>query len=331
MPELMSHEPPPPDDEPEPEPEPEPEQEPEPEAVPVRQAAPPAVRRTLGQVITQLLDQAKHLGDAFLKERKDDLIQAADALQIADAKSYEQAAELAKMFQSMLKEADAHFDEDIATAHKLHKSLTTKKNEWCSPLQNALASLKIRAKTWWDEQERLRLEEQRRVEAADRQRREDERRRLEEEARRVEKTDKAAAQEIRQEAAAVDDAPPPPPPPSRAPVVKGMTHRQNWQFRITDKKAFIAAVAGADQMVSLVERRIAEIAAHDPAEGTNAAVVLQELNDLLIAMKGVSPAISLEAVEENAVYMRGRAKTDRNTLKWPGVQIYDAGSTSVRS
>ena len=229
--------------------------------------------------------------EVALEKSRESLVAQAAALQVVDAKSYEQAAELARTFAGMVKDAEAHFDPDIAKAYALHRSLCEKKTSFLAPLKAALDAMKERARAWWDTEEQKRKTEAARLKAIDDKRREDEAARLlaeSEEARKF--GDVAAAVDLAQEAVAVQQEPPPPPPPSSVPrggAARGMTHRANWTFEITDKAAFVKAVA----------------------DGT----------------------ISLEAIQENAVYLRGRAKADKNTLRWPGVRFFNKGSTSVRS
>lgn len=263
------------DREPEPEPEP-PLDEPEPE---------PEAMERIGDIASRVLPADP---EQALESRKDSLVQQAAALQVVDAGSYEKAAELARTFAGMIKDAEAHFDPDIAKANALHKSLCAKKNTFLGPLQTALDALKSRASSWWRTEEQKREAERRRLEEADRQRRIAESLRLEDEARAAAAAGKSErAQELVEEARAVDDAPPPPPPPSTVPKVRGISQRENWTFEVVDKKAFVAAVAAGE--------------------------------------------ISLEAIEPCDVYLRARAKADKNTLKWPGVRFFDKGSVAVRS
>lgn len=314
---TLEHEPEPPlDDEPEP-PEPEPE---------------PPPMELIGDVADRVMGGAD-ARELALASRKQTLVEQADALQVIDATSYEHAAEMAKTFAGMIKDAEAHFDPDIAAANKLHKSLCEKKNTFLEPLQLALDALKTRARSWWNSEEEKRKAEARRLEEADRKRRDDEKRKLEEEARAAEKQgDKTTAADFRQEAAAVDDAPPPPPPPSTAPKVRGFTpNKPNWSFEVFDKSLFVNAVAGVDRMFGIVAGRIVALQAKKPEDTTPAdAAVLEALIDLHIVLKATTGTVPLEAVDYNDVYLRARAKADKNTLKWPGVRFFDKGSTSVR-
>lgn len=303
--------------------EPEPEEPLEPEAEPE-----PDRMEAIGDIATRALGDER---EVVLATRKRTLIEQADALRVVDAASYEKAADLAKTFAGMVKDAEAHFDPDIAKANALHKSLCAKKNDFLAQLVNALEVLKTRASSWYRTEEQKRENERKRLEVEARQRQEAERIRLEAEARVAAAAGKPErAQELREEAQSVEDAPPPPQPVSTVPKVRGISQRENWTFEVHEKKAFVAAVAGTDRMLAEVEARIAVL--RDKKEGTAEDVaVFNALVSLQAALKGVTPTISLEAIEPCDTYLRGRAKTDKNTLKWPGVRFYDKGSVAVRS
>lgn len=268
-----------------------------------------------------------------LVDQRESLLMQADKLQVADAATYERAAELARTFAGWIKQAEAHFDPDIEAAHKLHKSLCDKRSAFVQPLKDALDKMKARAAGWWRGEEEKRQAEQRRREEADRVARDAERQRLQNEAKAKAATgDLEAATDLMQEAKAVDAAPPPPQPPSSAPKVRGMTHKENWTYRVTDKQKLVAAIAGVPSMFAVVDTRIAALTAMEERTAVVTAI-LEVLTELRNDMAQASPAISLEAVQENAIYLRGRAKTDKNTLEWGkyGVHIYDAGTTAVRA
>ena len=97
------------------------------------------------------------------------------------------ADDLAGQIRSAIKEMEAHFNDDIAKAHALHKSLTAKRRVFSDPLNAALKLIKGKIGKWQQEElrkareaeererkareaevERQRLEEAVRLEAAGR-------------------------------------------------------------------------------------------------------------------------------------------------------------------
>lgn len=319
---LQTHEPEPPlDEEPEPpveEPEPEAEPEPEPEAM-----------ERIGNVAARVMQQPNP--ERALETRKDSLVQQAAALQVVDAASYEKAADLARTFAGMLDDAKAYWDPRVAKAHAPWKQACDDRAAFIGPLQAALDALKSRASSWFRTEEQKRETERIELERRAREAQETERKRLEAEAQKARAAGKTErARELKEEARQVEEAPPPPPPPSTVPKVKGISQRENWTFRITDKKAFIAGVAGSDQMLALVDTRLTALRDKEQSTEIDEAIY-KALIEVREAMANITPATSIEAVEENAVYLRGRAKADKNTLRLPGVQIYNAGSVAVRA
>lgn len=233
-------------------------------------------------------------------EQAPTLAQQLEAFQVSDAGTYEQAAELLKVGASGLKVIEGFFDENIARAHATHKGLTQQKAKYYGPLETAVRALKARAVGWAQEQERKREAEQRRLDelaAAERRRQEQaaeaERVRLEAEAKALlEQGNAAAASETLLKAAEVVDEVRNAPPPVAPPV---------------------AAVVPKSKGVSVKANWTYRI--------TDKAAFIRAV---------VDGTIPLDAVVENATYLRGKAKVDKNTLRWPGVSFYDEGSMSVR-
>ena len=162
----------------------------------------------------------------------------AKALKIVDSPSYLSAGELWKSIKDIRKKVADFCDPGIKQAHELHKTLVAKKKEADTPLDNAERIVKRAMSDYDAEQERLRREEQRRLEEI--ARKEEEERRLqeaiaaEEEARRNGATKEVAAQE----AAAIIDEPVYVAPvviPKTVPKMQGgPVYRTIWKFRIKD-------------------------------------------------------------------------------------------------
>jgi hypothetical protein len=166
------------------------------------------------------------------------------ALPITSHEDYVQVADALKEVKSFTKQVQEFFAPLKEKAHAAWKALTTKENETLAPARAWEAECKTALATWDAEQERLRLEEQRRLEAVARQ--QEEQRRLEEaaalEAEGIAEADKGKLAEAER---LIDE-------PVETPVVvvekatpqiAGISFRENWDARVVDLQALIRFVA----------------------------------------------------------------------------------------
>lgn len=168
------------------------------------------------------------------------LVEQAGMVKINDSKSYEVAGFLWKTIGEVMKEVSDTFDPLIEAAHRNHKLALEKKAKFYAPLDKAKRDVKGLMSDYELEQERIRQEKQREIEA--KLKKEEEERRLleaiaaEEEA----KANGATAQEAAQEAEAIINEPVYVAPvilPKETPKVKGLSFRTVWKFRITNESA----------------------------------------------------------------------------------------------
>lgn len=107
------------------------------------------------------------------------------------------------------KQVHETFDESVEAAHQAHKKAIALRASFLDPLEKAEKQVKALCRQWDDEQERLRLEEQRRLQAIERERAERERLKAEQEAakqREIQRQAEEKAAEARRQAEEADVA-----------------------------------------------------------------------------------------------------------------------------
>lgn len=167
-------------------------------------------------------------------------------LKIINTETYQRGGELLVAIKGLRKEIDNCFSPIIEKAFAAHKEAVAQRRKVEAPLVEAEAILKPAMAAWDTEQERIRREEQRRLEDAARKRAEDEQLAMAAQAERA--GDKESAQ-------AIIDAPVEVAPvivPTAAPKLSGVSYRENWSAQVVDIMALIKAVAAGQQPASLL-------------------------------------------------------------------------------
>ena len=156
----------------------------------------------------------------------------AESIIIKDKESYINAGELWKTIKEMINEVEETFDPIIDAAHKSHKKAIEQKNKYYSPLLLVYKKIKRLMSVWDEEQERIRLAEQKRLE--------EEARKIEEEQRLLEAVeaeqngDTEMAEALLQEPVS---APPVVLPKTTPKMSGGPIFRSIWKFRIVNESA----------------------------------------------------------------------------------------------
>jgi len=236
-----------------------------------------------------------------------DLVSRAKAFQITDPTSFEFAGRMLETLKDQKRKIVEFFEADIARAHAAWKGLTTKRAGFVDPIDEAVTALSARygtfAKNARDdaERERKRLEK----EAQGR-----ERERLQAEADRL-------AEEARQKEEAAQSA------PSRADAQE-LTRAAGELQAEAEHARHEAATVQAPVLPATP--------AVAPPKGTSIkANWSHEVTNLMELVKAVAAGqVSREAVLPNDVYLRARAKADKDTVRIPGVRFYDAVTVSHR-
>jgi len=92
------------------------------------------------------------------------IVDQAKAVKVTDSGTYTAAGGLWKTIGDMIREVKDTFDPICEAAHKAHKQAVEKRSKYLDPLTAAQKSVKSLMSAWDQEQERIRLAEQRRLE-----------------------------------------------------------------------------------------------------------------------------------------------------------------------
>lgn len=178
----------------------------------------------------------------------------AHALRVVDAETYDRAGELLKGIKALRDEIADTFDPHIKRAHEAHRALCREKQDAEAPLAEAERILKSGLSAYAQEQERIRREEERRLQEEARKR--EEQRRLEEAAALEREAKATGDQALEQEAHALLARPVMTPPvtvASSTPKVAGITHRDAWSAKVTSLVALIKFVAAHPEHQNLLQ------------------------------------------------------------------------------
>jgi hypothetical protein len=126
-----------------------------------------------------------------------DIVAKGRMMRVLSADDYIQAGALWGQIGDMIKEVKATFDPICEAAHKAHKAATAKRAQFLDPLESVFKMVKKEMSNYDLEQERIRREEQRRLEEI--ARKEEEERRLQEAILAEESGNKEEAQAIIEE------------------------------------------------------------------------------------------------------------------------------------
>ena len=171
------------------------------------------------------------------------VIDAANAIVVNDPTTMRAAGEHLRQIKTVRQRISAEFTQPIKDAHSAHKSILALKKKLDGPLEQAEGAVKRKVCAYTDEQDRIRREEQRRLE--NEARKKEEERRLAE-AERLEEVRKAAVAEGNNEEAeeideAIDEVLEAPvvvtlsAVRSVVPRVDGVQTKKIWKFRVVNR------------------------------------------------------------------------------------------------
>lgn len=178
------------------------------------------------------------------------VVQEAAAIVIRCADDYSGAATFLKTVKAAQKKVEDWFSDPVKRAHEAWKALTAKREEALAPLRSAESSVKKLMLDYSTEQERIRMAEQRRLQAEADERARKEREALEKKAARMKSEEKAEA--LREQAAMVA-APVVSVARDMVPEVKGQSIRKTWKARIVDQKKAVTAILGLPDWAAFVK------------------------------------------------------------------------------
>lgn len=209
------------------------------------------------------------------------LVDEARSLVIADEPSYQNAALwLRERCKAVLAKVDAVFDPIIRKAHEAHKEAVAQKRIVAAPIEEAERVVKGAIGSYLREQERIRLELQRKAD-------ESARKLAEEEAlMRAEALEAAGRNEEAEEVISRPLAPMPILASRSIPKAAGVTRRTNFRAEVTDLRALVRHVANHPEHLNLLQ-------ANGPS-----------LNQLAKAMKGDLSIPGVRVVADDVVSAR---------------------------
>jgi len=231
------------------------------------------------------------------------MVARAQAFQVTDAASYEQAGVMIDQLKQQIRQVEGFFAPMADAAHKAWKAITGKRASLTDPLIAAERALASRYSAFRRaEEERAQRERREREQAAQ----EAERQRLQAEADAIAREAQAAQAAAAQAASAAE--------------------AQVLEQQAAQLQQEAAAVRVEAQTVEAPVLPVQSAVAHVKGPGVRANWQA-EVDDLVTLVKAVAAGQApLECVIPNETYLRARAKADKGSAKIPGVRFYDAGS-----
>lgn len=158
------------------------------------------------------------------------VVAQAQCFTVATAEQYSAASVFLKEVKAAQSRVVAFFAPMKQKAHEAHKAITTQESATLKPLTEAEALVKRNMLTFYQEQERIRIEEQRKAQAIADETARKERERLEKEAAKL-KTPELKEQRLEQAASIVA---PVVSIASVTPVISGQSIRKTWTARVVN-------------------------------------------------------------------------------------------------
>ena len=158
------------------------------------------------------------------------VVMNAAAMVVTNPAEYTVASDFLKTIKGAQSKVVAFFAPMKQKAHEAHKAITTQESAMLKPLYDAENALKRNMLTFYAEQERIRIDAQRKLQAEADEAARKERERLEREAAKL-KTPELREQRLEQAAAVIA---PVVQVASVAPVVSGQSVRKTWTAKVVD-------------------------------------------------------------------------------------------------
>ena len=155
-------------------------------------------------------------------------------LKIGDNNQFIEAVERRRTLKTIRKKIDEMFDSGIKKAFEAHRAAVAVKKRFTDRIDDADSSIGEAVKRYNDEQERKRIEEQRKLDAEAKRKEDEERKRIE---KKIEAAKKAGNEEKVEALTEQKDQVfvPPPIAIQRIPEVKGLSFREDWKAVVEDK------------------------------------------------------------------------------------------------
>lgn len=197
------------------------------------------------------------LTEELIEQKSLTLYEQATALTICDQVSYAAAGEVGKALKSLEKEVTDYFAPMKKAAHDAHKAITKKESDELAPIKEAMDIVRKTMNVYIQEQERIRIEAERKARIAAEEEARKERDRLEKQAlAAMEKGKDEKAESLMEKAEMVYAA-----PVTVAPMVDktvrtesgNITQAKELQITVTDIKAFIAELVKRNVAPTMID------------------------------------------------------------------------------
>ena len=172
----------------------------------------------------------------------------AQTIAITDQKSYNDAAEFVLRIVGLRKQVVDHHAPIKTATHKAHKEAVSAEKKLLDPLQQAETIIKRAISDWDAKQERIRIEEQRKLEAAQRKADEDARLALAQEAEENGATEETVDEILETQVVA--------PAVVAAPTYQrtsGISTTKRWRAEVVDIKALCRAIGEGNMPTNIVQ------------------------------------------------------------------------------
>lgn len=177
------------------------------------------------------------------------VVQQAGAIVVRSPEQYQGASDFLKAVKAAQKKVVDFFAPMKAKAHEAHKAITTTESNTLKPLSDAEATIKRKMIEYATEQERIRREQERKLQAAADLKARIEREALEKKAASMKTPEKQ--QEYREAAAAV--VAPVVQVAAVTPEIKGQAITKRWKATITDPKEAVMALLAYPDWSAYIE------------------------------------------------------------------------------
>lgn len=207
-------------------------------------------------------------------------------------------------------------DKHIANAHKLHKDLVAEKNAAMTPLAEAKQIVKRAVLGFQQDQEKIRLEAERKAQAAA----DAERAKLAAQAAETEAKATAAAEKLRQEAEAAAAA-------GRTAEAAKLTARADTKLATGGARAAALHTRAAGVITPIIPSTVQAVAGMSNRKTFKAVVT-----DKMELFKGiVAGLVPIGAGDANETFLNGQARLQQMDLNYPGVQVIEEKGITSRS
>lgn len=189
---------------------------------------------------------------AQLEGESNAVLDKAQRFTIKSQADYDAAAQFIKGIKALQKKVSDTFTPIVQKAHAAWKEAKDQENKHLVPLKSAEEIVKRASLTWYDEQEKKRLDDERKAREEADAKAKKEKEKLEARAQKAEaKGDTEKAEDLRDQAQTVQVPAAPVEPTAK--VAEGQSIREVWKAELLDLEALVKAVAAGRAPISFLQ------------------------------------------------------------------------------